>query len=145
MTLKYLAEAAPYLQVEVTGPANAALARLQSHDVDLVVSDLRLPDMNALDLLREAKHRDILVPFIIVTGRGDETMATAALKLGAYDYLVKRDSYLTQLPYAIDNALSRLKLLMELPGAAAVAGVNGRNARAARYAPDTRPDWDRFH
>ena len=45
------------------------------------------------------------MPFIIITGKGDEAAAIAALKLGAYDYIVKRDNYLTQLPYAIDNAI----------------------------------------
>jgi signal transduction histidine kinase len=75
------------------------------------VTDLRLPDMNALDLLSEARHRGLQVPFIVITGMGDEEAAVAALKLGASDYIVKRDNYLTHLPYAIDNAISRFELL----------------------------------
>ena len=70
-----------------------------------------MPDMNALDLLKEARHRGLAIPVIIITGQGDEETAVAALKLGAYDYLVKRDNYLTQLPYAIDHAISRSHLI----------------------------------
>ena len=51
------------------------------------------------------------IPFIVITGKGDEEAAVAALKLGAYDYIIKREGYLTKLPYAIDNAVDRFRLL----------------------------------
>jgi PAS domain S-box-containing protein len=51
------------------------------------------------------------IPFIIITGQGEEGEAVAALKLGAYDYIVKREGYRTQLPHAIENAISRAQLL----------------------------------
>src|SRR5436190_11342610 len=66
--------------------------------------------MNALELLREARNRELDVPFVVITGRGDEAAAVAALKLGAYDYIVKRDGYLTHLPHALDNAIGRAQL-----------------------------------
>ena len=66
--------------------------------------------MNALELLREAKERTLISPFIVITGKGDEEAAVAALRLGASDYIVKRENYVTQLPYAIENALSRAQL-----------------------------------
>ena len=65
---------------------------LRNDRFDLVLTDLRMPDMNALDLLREAKHGGLPAPFLIVTGRGDELAAVAALKLGALDYIVKREN-----------------------------------------------------
>src|SRR4029453_3346684 len=68
-------------------------------------------DMSGLDLLREARHRGLQVPFIVTTSKGDESAAVAALKLGAYDYIVKREGHLTQLPYAIDNAIDRWQLV----------------------------------
>ena len=111
LTLAHFAEGAAHFTLDVVRSAAHALTRLQEHRFDLVLADLRMPDMSALDLLREAKHRELLVPFIIITGRGDEAAAVAALKLGAYDYIVKRDNYLTQLPYAIENAISRFELL----------------------------------
>jgi PAS domain S-box-containing protein len=111
LTLKHFADVAAHLSLEVVHSPNRALALLQEDNVDLVLADLRMPDMTALDLLREAKHLGLLTPFIIITGKGDEAAAVAALKLGAYDYIVKRDNYLTHLPYAIENAISRSQLI----------------------------------
>jgi signal transduction histidine kinase len=110
LTLRHFAEAAPQFSLELVRSSKAALIRLGERPFDLVMTDLRLPDMNALDCLSEARRRDIDVPFVIITGGGDEASAIAALKLGAYDYIVKRDGYLTQLPYALDNAYARFQL-----------------------------------
>jgi len=110
LTLRHFAEVAAHFTLEVARSSEQALALLQEDNVDLVLTDLRMPDMNALDLLREARHCGLAVPFVIITGKGDEGAAAAALKLGAYDYIVKRDNYLTQLPHAIDNAIARSQL-----------------------------------
>ncbi len=107
LTLRHFAEAAAHFSVEVARSSEHALSLLREERFDLVVADLRMPDMSGLDLLREARRAGPLVPFIVITGKGDEAAAVAALKLGAYDYIVKRDNYLTQLPYAIDNAIAR--------------------------------------
>ena len=112
LTMTYLAEAAAPVTVEVADSGEQALRLLLGGSkFDLVLIDLRMPDMSALDILREAKHRGLAVPFLVITGKGDEAAAVAALKLGAYDYIVKRDNYLTQLPYAIDNAITRAQLM----------------------------------
>src|SRR5207247_1298717 len=100
----------PRIGLDVVRASADALVRLQNEQVDLLLADLRMPDMNALDLLRETRRRDLLLPAIVITGRGDERAAVAALKLGAYDYIIKRDDYLTHLPYAIDNAIGRFQL-----------------------------------
>ncbi len=110
LTLRHFAEAAAHLSVEVVRSSGQALSRLGEATFDLVLCDLRMPDMSGLDLLREARRNGPLAPFIVITGKGDEVTAVAALKLGAYDYIVKRDNYLTQLPYAIDNAIARSQL-----------------------------------
>lgn len=110
LTLRHFAEAAAHFSVEVVRSSGQALSRLREGTFDLVLADLRMPDMSGLDLLREARRGGPLVPFIVITGKGDEVAAVAALKLGAYDYIVKRDNYLTQLPYAIDNAIARSQL-----------------------------------
>jgi signal transduction histidine kinase len=94
----------------VVRSSSDVLTHLQDRTTDLVMTDLRMPDMSALELLRETRHRGITVPFVILTGRGDEAAAIAALRLGACDYIVKRDDYLIQLPYAIDHAIARFQL-----------------------------------
>ena len=106
----HFAAAAGHFDLHIVQSSADALALLEKEDFDLVLADLRLPDTSALDLLRESNYRNLRVPFIVVTARGDEEAAAAALKLGAYDYIVKGDAYLTQLPYAIDNAISRARL-----------------------------------
>lgn len=94
LTITHFKSHAPHLTIEAVGSSREALDRLGRAGVDVVLTDLRLPDMNALDLLRQLRHRDVMVPAVIVTGRGDEAAALAALKLGAYDYIVKREDYL---------------------------------------------------
>jgi two-component system cell cycle sensor histidine kinase/response regulator CckA len=111
LTRTALAAAARHLTLEIVSSGREALQRAQANGFDLILADLRLSDMSGLDLLREARHRGLQVPFIVITGRGDEGAAVAALKLGAYDYIVKREGHLTQLPYAIDNAIDRWKLV----------------------------------
>jgi signal transduction histidine kinase len=111
LTRTHLSEvAAAHFTIDVVHTAREALAVLPEDKIDLVLADLRLTDMNALELLREMKQRDLRVPLIVITGKGDEHVAVAALKLGASDYIVKRENYLTQLPYAIENAIFRSHL-----------------------------------
>ena len=111
LTRQHFREFAAHLTLEVVHSAKDALVALQAADIDLVLADLRLRDMNAIDFLREAKQGTRVPPFIVITGKGDEEAAVAALKLGASDYMVKRENYLTQLPYAIENAISRAQLV----------------------------------
>jgi putative nucleotidyltransferase with HDIG domain/PAS domain S-box-containing protein len=117
LTLRHFAEMAPQITVAAVRSSQEALQLLaQAQDkpevqpFDLVLADLRMPDMGALDFCREAKHQGITLPVVIITGKGDEETAVAALRLGAYDYIVKRDNYLTELPYAVENAIVRFQL-----------------------------------
>lgn len=107
----HFAEHAPSLQLQQVASCVEALQLLSGeHDFDLVLTDLRVPGMDALEFIHEARLRQIDVPFIVITGKGDETTAVALLRLGASDYLVKREDYLVQLPHAIENALRGFRL-----------------------------------
>ena len=110
LTLKFISEVTPHLHMEVVSTASTALTLLNTAEFDLLLADLRMPDMSALELLKETRHRGLQIPVVIITGGGDEAAAVAALKLGAYDYIVKQENYLTHLPYAIDNAIARFEL-----------------------------------
>lgn len=69
--------------------AEQALALLPSERIDLLVTDLCLPGASGIDLIREVRLRDDLLPIILVTGSGSVHDAVQALKLGANDYLQK--------------------------------------------------------
>jgi signal transduction histidine kinase len=111
LTVNHLAAEAPHLHIEVVRSSRDALARLTSGGIDLLLVDLRMPDLSAIELLREARAAQLTPPVVVVTGQGDEAAAVAAVRLGAYDYIIKRHDYLTQLPYVIENAIHRAQLL----------------------------------
>lgn len=102
-----LRETAPHLRVESVSTSTEALERLAEGSIDLVLAGLRLPDMNALELLAELKNRGLDVPVVVIATGADEHTAIEALNRGAYDYVVKRDGYLTHLPHAIDHVVDR--------------------------------------
>ncbi|MDA2934864.1 sigma-54 dependent transcriptional regulator [Acidobacteria bacterium AH-259-D05] len=58
-------------------------------DFDLVISDLRMPDVDGLDLLRASRETDPEIPFIFMTAFASSETAIEALKLGAFDYITK--------------------------------------------------------
>ena len=82
-------------------------------DIDLILSDLRLPDGTGLDLLKKVRERSAPPAVVLVTGQGDQEVAVAALKAGAADYLVKQSDYLHRLPIVISNAIAHNRYLRE--------------------------------
>ncbi|WP_135302676.1 sensor histidine kinase [Haloarcula amylovorans] len=66
-----------------------ALSRLADEEFDCVVSDYEMPEMDGLTLLRAIREDDPTLPFILLTGRGDEETASAAIAAGVADYLLK--------------------------------------------------------
>ena len=85
--------------------AEAALELLAADatQFDLVVSDHNLPGSSGLDLYRQLKDGSLRLPFVLLTGVGNELLAVQALKLGVDDYLPKNagQAYVEQLPTAI--------------------------------------------
>ncbi|MEK6570603.1 MAG: sigma-54 dependent transcriptional regulator, partial [Bacteroidota bacterium] len=71
------------------GTGKEALNRIQEEEYDLVLLDLKLPDMDGIRILKEIKEIDPLVEVIVLTGHGTINTAVEAMKLGAYDYLTK--------------------------------------------------------
>jgi DNA-binding NtrC family response regulator len=77
-----------YAVVTATG-GTQALEILGKQEFDLLISDLRMPDLDGIALLEELRARDILTPFIVVTACGSIESAVAAMRRGACDYLEK--------------------------------------------------------
>ncbi|MFO1107973.1 MAG: response regulator FixJ [Bradyrhizobium sp.] len=69
--------------------AQAFLEQLGNLDFGCVVSDVRMPDIDGIELLRRLKSLQCRFPIIIMTGHGDVPLAVEAMKLGAVDFLEK--------------------------------------------------------
>lgn len=67
-------------------------------EFDLILLDYDLPGINGLETLRKINKSGYDIPVIMVTGQGNEAVATEAIKMGAYDYIVKTGNYLAALP-----------------------------------------------
>ena len=68
----------------------AALAQMQDHDVDLVLTDLVMPNLDGLAFVKQAKIDHPLVPVVLMTARGSEEIAVQALEAGAASYVPKK-------------------------------------------------------
>ncbi len=81
---------------------------LACEDFDAIVSDYSLGDGTALDILDLTDD----IPIIVVTGAGDEEVATKAWRKGAYDYIIKdiERNYLKVIPKTIKNAIEHKKI-----------------------------------
>jgi two-component system response regulator AtoC len=76
-------------QVGLAESAEQALGLLLSLDPSLVITDLHLPQMNGLDLLERIRSETDPASVIVITGHEDMQSAVAAMKSGAFDYVVK--------------------------------------------------------
>jgi len=95
--------------------AAAFLAALPDVKSGCVVTDVRMPGMSGIDLLRELQGRKITMPVIVITGHGDVQLAVEAMKIGAVDFIEKPfddDVFLT----AVNAALTRSEKNAEQEG-----------------------------
>jgi len=75
--------------VTIAPSAEKALERLENDDIDLVVTDIRLPGMSGIELTKRIQEKSSDVPVIVITGYADIETAVEVLKLGASDYVIK--------------------------------------------------------
>jgi two-component system response regulator AtoC len=116
-------------EAEVAGDAEQALRLLETMRPDVVFSDVRLPGMDGIELLRRIREFDPAIPVIIMTAHGTIEGAVEAVKLGAFDYL-KKPVDLEELRLLADRAREHSQLRQELSyyrrrDAARDAGLKG--------------------
>jgi DNA-binding NtrC family response regulator len=88
--------------VEGTPSVAEALARLARAPVDIVLTDLRMPDADGLELVRRVQASTAEVPVVVLTGHGTVASAVECLKAGASEYILKPAD-----PEALDVALQK--------------------------------------
>jgi two-component system, LuxR family, response regulator FixJ len=76
-------------QPEAFESSNSFLATAASDAPACIVSDIRMPGMNGIELVRKLKSDGILCPVILITGHGDVALAVEAMKAGAVDFIEK--------------------------------------------------------
>ncbi len=89
-----------------------ALQSLQETAVDLVISDLRMPELNGIELLHQLRAMDNNVPFIIMTAHGTIESAVESMKLGACDY-IQRPFDIEALELSISRILATGEILRQ--------------------------------
>ncbi|WP_417874106.1 sigma-54-dependent transcriptional regulator [Xanthomarina gelatinilytica] len=86
--LKHFLERHQYT-VEVSYTIKNASALLKKHSYNLIFTDLRLPDGNGIDLLKQSKNTDSDIPVVLMTSYAEVSTAVQAMKQGAFDYISK--------------------------------------------------------
>lgn len=100
------------LSVRAFADAETALGAMATDLPAVVVSDVRLPGLSGLDLLREVGRLDRDLPVILITGHGDVSMAVEAMRDHAYDF-IQKPFHSERLVDVVRRALEKQALLME--------------------------------
>lgn len=99
--------------VHETADAIELCNAIKEYQPELVITDLRMPGADGLQVLQQVKQSQPDLPVIIISGAGSVSDVVQALRLGASDYLVKPILDMEVLVHAINKALERQDLLME--------------------------------
>lgn len=91
--------------VVVARDAREGIDCLREKKVDLVLTDLKLPDMTGIDVLKASKEENYLTPVIVMTAFGSVESAVAAMKEGAFDFITK--------PFDTDHLLLLIRRALE--------------------------------
>lgn len=122
-------------EVVTSTSVSDAKNRIENVSLDLILSDLRLPDGDGIDLLRWIRERNTSVPLIMMTSYADIQTAVQAIKLGASDYISK--------PLNPDELLGKIHDLLKeghtVPTVASPKKVERRPAENSQYIEGKSP------
>ncbi|HWA04584.1 MAG TPA: response regulator FixJ [Rhizomicrobium sp.] len=107
--------------VEVFESAAAFLASGAHSRRGCLITDIRMPDMDGLELQQELVRRKSTMPVIVITGHGDVPLAVRAMKAGAGDFLEK--------PFPRDALLAAVKRALDAEERAAQSALDGKEMR----------------
>jgi DNA-binding NtrC family response regulator len=99
-------------RVDVVPDGEAALRRLEEGNVDVLLSDINMPRIDGMELLRRVRERPNPPEVILLTGHATVETAIEAMKLGAYDYLTK-PYHITELDALVKQAAEKRRLRVD--------------------------------
>ena len=94
------------LKVSTLADARGVAERIERDWPGVVVSDIRMPGIDGLQLLQQLQEKDPQLPVLLITGHGDVPLAVQAMRAGAYDFLEK--------PFASDDLQSSVRRALEV-------------------------------
>jgi DNA-binding NtrC family response regulator len=106
MLLRMIIEDNTDYEVETTNNPSEAVKMVMKNDYDLVISDLKMPGMDGLELFDEVKGMKPDLPLIIITAYGSLETADEAMKMGVADFITK--------PFRKDSILFTINRVLEL-------------------------------
>lgn len=106
-----LREKTPY-EITVTNNPIEAVELAKNENFDVVITDLKMPGLDGLQLLEEVKKRDEDVPVIIITAYGTIESATEAIEKGGFDFITKPFKK-EQILFTIEKAIKWLRVQRE--------------------------------
>ena len=89
--------------------AQEAITKIRQNQNVLMLLDYVLPDMNGKQLVQSLSEQGHSVPFVVMTGHGDQNIAVEMMKLGARDYVVKDADFMERLPQVVNRALKEIE------------------------------------
>lgn len=108
-SLRLLLESAGYARIVAHDSGRSFLDEASPQPGDCLLLDVRMPDMDGLELQAEIRRRGIRVPIIVMTGHGDVPIAVRAMKAGAADFIEK--------PFADDILIESVRRALVLAAA----------------------------
>jgi len=99
--------------VETVSSGQAAKKKIDSQVYDVIISDIRMPDLTGIELLEYTHTTRNPAVFILMTAVPTMSTAIDALNLGAYQYIIKTEKLAEELNLAVERALEELALRKE--------------------------------
>ncbi len=106
-----LKEKTPYEVITTNNPMEA-VQLVKTTDFDLIITDLKMPGLDGLQLLEEVKKKNEDIPVVIITAYGTIDSATEAIEKGGFDFITKPFKK-EQILFTIERALKWLKVQKE--------------------------------
>jgi two-component system, cell cycle sensor histidine kinase and response regulator CckA len=107
---RMIEKAYPFASLYYFQEAAGCINKLDEINPDILIADYLMPGMNGIELLEYLNRKKRDLPVIMITGQGDENIAIQAMKLGAWDYLVKSGDFFVLLPSVIEKVIREWKL-----------------------------------
>jgi two-component system, NtrC family, response regulator PilR len=99
--------------VSSASSAEEGLTQVKSSEFDLIISDIKMGDMSGVDFLRELRGTSFSGQFILLTAFASAETAIQALKMGAFDYILKTENFMEELKLVVISALENRRLREE--------------------------------